>query len=518
MGIRRLRVTNYRGVMSLDEEIPPAGAIVKGRNGSGKSSTIFAIRAALEARDVDASAIRIGAKKAEILVDFDHFTVRRLITQKQSTVTVTTDAGDRKAKPVQWLSDLIGTGLDPLALYLAKPKERRELVLGTMAVKLTAEHVDRWAPKDIAAEMIDADLLEMHGLEALAKLHKRVYDARADVNKRMKDLHAEIDIDKRTLDELRERLPGTPPKSVEDAQRAVDAAVAKVADEKANSRARGERMAHNATTRTRISELHASADANEGHRDVVNAPTSDAIDKARADSREAEERVHKLETALSEARQYATQSRNDLRNLEERLSSATTFRSRASALREQAIELEKMIVDDPVLDVTELGHAEKSHADAVAELDVARTKASFDTARAALSSKRTTLDEVRARADALTAVVDKLRIDAPAELLREAQGIAGLGVDGESITLDGVSIDALSGREQLLFAVRIAKRAASKAKMLVVDGLERLDPEQYDAFVREATAEGWQLLGTRVARGEAIVEKITLDDAEAAAQ
>jgi hypothetical protein len=60
----------------------------------------------------------------------------------------------------------------------------------------------------------------------------------------------------------------------------------------------------------------------------------------------------------------------------------------------------------------------------------------------------------------------------------------------------------------MTFAVDLCKRLNAKAKILVVDGLERLDPERLEAFVKTATAGDWQLLATKVDAGELVVEAI----------
>ena len=52
MKITRLEVRNYRGIEHIDETIPPAGAIVSGGNGRGKTSVLRAIGACLAARDI----------------------------------------------------------------------------------------------------------------------------------------------------------------------------------------------------------------------------------------------------------------------------------------------------------------------------------------------------------------------------------------------------------------------------------------------------------------------------------
>jgi hypothetical protein len=68
------------------------------------------------------------------------------------------------------------------------------------------------------------------------------------------------------------------------------------------------------------------------------------------------------------------------------------------------------------------------------------------------------------------------------------------------------------GKERLAFAVEIARRANERSKIIVVDGLETLDPAELEPFVREATRDGYQLLATRVEGGEAHLEAIELEE------
>jgi hypothetical protein len=76
------------------------------------------------------------------------------------------------------------------------------------------------------------------------------------------------------------------------------------------------------------------------------------------------------------------------------------------------------------------------------------------------------------------------------------------------VTLDGVALSDLSGAEQMRFSIDLSKRLNPVAGILIVDGLERLDDDALDAFVEMATADGHQLIGTRVSRGELVIEAL----------
>jgi hypothetical protein len=122
-----------------------------------------------------------------------------------------------------------------------------------------------------------------------------------------------------------------------------------------------------------------------------------------------------------------------------------------------------------------------------------------------------------AAAERLDAIVRALAEDAPPELLASANGIVDLSIDGDEIFLAGRRLDALSGAEQLEFAIAIAKRLNAKSRILICDQLERLDPGRLEDFVRIATADGFQLIATRVSSGEMVLEAIEIEDAPAPA-
>jgi hypothetical protein len=156
--------------------------------------------------------------------------------------------------------------------------------------------------------------------------------------------------------------------------------------------------------------------------------------------------------------------------------------------------------------------AEEAAWQAFRAADESLNLATRQLAAAAAAARADGAAQVAARAAAAVDALDKtckVLAAAPATLLASGGGIPGIAVNGDNVLLDGVSIETLSGAEQLAFAVGLAKRITSgPVKVLCVDGLERLDPEQLEAFIGLATSGGWQLLGTRVERGDIVIEAI----------
>lgn len=511
--ITRIEIKGYGGVRDLSIAVPPAGAIVKGRNGAGKSTVLKAIAAALAAQGIGPDNIRVGEDGAEILVDIDAVRVRRAITKKGTSLTVTNADGDEWRKPQTRLTDLLGTSpLDPLGFFLAKADERRRMVLEAMPVTVTAEDVERWTGSPQASVP-----LEGHGLEVVRRIREIVYNRRTDANRQAKAMDddrrraeaaAQVDPD---LDADLLRAP-----SVEDALAAAAAVKLKAGDIGARQTAAAQAREKTEKTRTRIHELRGRAEAlaNVGAR----MPTDAAIADAKLLASAAARTVARLRAELADAEIEQRLSDGHVETLQEQVKAAESAATEAAGYEQQANELEESIASLTALAPTEAEIAAVKTEAGVAQQQLERANQAADLRERAAFAKEARLkaEAAAVEADRLDGIVKTLTDIAPVELAQRSDMLPGLTLDGDGIYLDGVSIDSLSSAEQMRFAVELCRRLNAKAKILVVDGLERLDPDSLDAFVGMATDGGYQLIGTRVDRGELVVEAIA-PDAKAAA-
>lgn len=492
MKITRLSIKNYRGIKTLDVAVPPSGAIVTGKNAKGKTSVLRAIQAALAAQGIDASDIRIGSDKSEIMIDIDALKVRRSITPKSSTLKVLTADGDQKAKPQTLLNDLLGpAAFDPLNFFLAKPEERRKLVLDCMPVEVMPEDLEKWGVDDISRAGISVD---GHGLEVIERLYRVFYERRTEANRNAKEASAKAEAAETEADRLTSEAGPNPP-TLEEAQRAHTPNIQTYQALKA--RADGAAAARAATekTRARIAELReqhqAKADA------TPKGPSIEDVEKAEREMMAAEE-------AAEAARQLALCARSTYVNLkaenERYVRTAHAFLDEAHQIE----ELEASIADVDAMAVAPEDLAAAEAAGKATYLGIQRAKKAQEAAAAAVAAThvRADADAAKAKAERLHGIVEALTNDAPADVANRGEMIEGLAFDGDRILLDGVPLDSLCGMEQMEFAVKLARRANAKSKILVVDGLERLDPEQFERFCDLALADDWQLLGTRVSGTE----------------
>lgn len=510
--VTRIKIRNYRGIAALDAKVGPGGLIAKGKNAAGKTSLLRALRAALASQDVKEDAIRLGADKAEILIDLDAVSVKRTITPSKSTLEVTAD-GIKRSKPAQQLDELFGNSpLDPLDLFLAKPDKRREMVLAALPIAITQEQILAWAPN---VPHVPAGLTSMHGLEACARLHDHVYELRADANRAVKDIAARLKVAEDEIDAL-DVAPAPKGTTAETAQKAVDDARVALASLQAQRERAAKSTERLTQARDRIAgwrkqaaETRASAPARPSSAEIVEVCAR--IDTAARRRKQLEEELADVKRAEEEAQRERAKLEADAQAADDRARTASDLEKMAADLEQSLTDAGELAPDDFALD-----DAQEALDAATKTLEAVRANAAIAARRGALDDDRKALAAAEERAAALTKIVDRLRVDAPAELIAASQGIPGLGIDGETITLDGKSIDKLSGAEQMRFAVEIARRANARSKILIVDGLERLDPAQYDLFVDEATRDGFQLFATRVDAGEMVIEAIEAHAAEAA--
>jgi len=502
--IRRVIIKNYRGIEERNINVAEAGALIKGRNGSGKTSILNAIESALLARDVAPEAIRKGADKAEILVDLDAHSVRRVITQKGNTLTVTKE-GMRAPAPQTYLMNLLGTcSLSPMDLLLLKGKARKAKVLEAFDCHLTIEQLRQWVPK-----IPDGFDVSGHGLEVLERARAKAYEQRTRAN-------AEAKIARQDASKAAKHLADTPDVGSSDYEygpvtREVEAAKADLVALKSRAAEYKRSSERTAATRAKIAELHAKAKAERAGAVEV---SSDELDKWRETVVSCHERVCELEAALRFAQENLKDARDALNELENKHNAFACAMSNAVKFEGQAAELEVAIAQASVEPVSEedLARATVRVADANAASLLMQThveaSAEHFVAKEELAAAEVKAHLAEAEAARLDAIVKALTNEAPAALLAQSEGIPGLSLRDDDVLLDGISLDSLCGAEQVRFCVEVARRANAKSKVLVVDGLERLDPEQCDTFIHEATRDGWQLLATRVDRGDVVIEAI----------
>jgi len=486
MKITRIEIKDYRGVKEFATDVGPAGLTVKGPNAKGKTSILNAISAALAARGIDPSDIRHGADSSEILISMDGLRVRRRISENGPSLAVTNKDGDRWSKPQSRLDEILGTsGIDALSFFLADPKKRRAMVLDAMALTVTRDQVVEWTGD---AKLVDQMGSSGPALEVIDRYRKHFYERRTEANR----VHKEK---QRAWDAAAEAAPAVLPENDAGAVAELEAAGEAMKAISAREAAVTQIREGNEAARTRIAELRATADAAEA-----------SLPKTRRDY---DGEVAEIQALIGKVEQQLVDLRRGLQIVKDEAREVSEKKATVFSRREAADDLERTIAATEVSAVTaedrQQAEGRLTSARARAERAIAAAGGREIYARAQIAASEARAAEKAA--EDLDKIVKRLTDEAPRQLAASG-GIEGVALEGDRMTLDGTDLTSLSGAEQMRFAVRLAKRTNAKSKILIVDGLERLDAVRGVEFVKEATADNWQLFATRVADGELVVEAI----------
>ena len=502
MRATRITLKNWMGIESKAFDIGESGVLIKGKNRSGKTSIMQGFVAALTGAGIDPEHIRAGADRTEILIDFaDPVAQVRRIGRRSGNNNLETD-GIGLGKQQTRLDELIGPSINPISLLNAKPSERRKMILEAMPAAVTADDMARWTGAPWTGPV------DGHGLEVIHKARDVTYAQRTDANKLAKSTKAAWEAASAEAKRLGKAapvgitipLPGEEQKPIAAAREALAAL-----EQRKLQAAEQEHKALG--TREKIAKLRKDAVDLETHGQVV-PPLSEwtalceKVDSATIEVSRLKRELVQAEEALEESRSAAIEYK--------RCQEAGNENTRQmSEMRRQAADLEASLasvaIAAPGEAELEAARAELNKAHAHAML-VCRGREAHD-ALAYAAKLGDEMADAQNAAAALDAIVETLTNVAPAELMARTEGIKGLTfTDDGGIALDGVALDLLSGQEAIDFCVRVAKRAHPKCKLLTADKLEQLDPESLEAFVKMATADGWQLIGTRVEAGEMVIE------------
>ncbi len=533
MKITRIQIHNFMGISAVAYDIPEDGGVIEGGNGGGKTSVIRAVRAALEGRGVDPTAIRNGASEAEIIIDFDDVSVRRVIGEKNSTLTVMQD-GQRQKAPKTRLQELIGLApLDPLELFEERDAAKRKaMVLAAMPARVSMSMLRRWLP-DVTADDVknavgvlpnggDGEDVPGHGLDVLKQLREYFYAQRTEKNRVTKARANDVTECEKVLASARkqvERFADVNPLPADEAKAALSMAEEHFAGLVRKRRDGEESRIRSKRTLERAVELRADAskaraEAPLGPSDEETDAAEGAVFEAKAAERTAFAEVERLRALLEQATATHKKAEGKLLEANAAVDRLRARHDAAEAAAQRAADLEMRAADlEAAAGVSEMpseADLESARAAADAAQKVVDRVALDGVAALAsdrLSSARKALSAAEFDSKKLDIMVRTLTDEAPAQLLGSL-GLEGISVEGETILVNGVSLDRLCGSESLEFCVDITKLLNKKLQLLLVDGLERLDVDRRKKFYKRATAGGYQLIGTLVSVGAPHLEPI----------
>lgn len=453
----RLEVDN---VMHIEHRVfePGAAHFITGPNGSGKTSFLESVRFALLG-GTDISLIRSGAEQARVLGVWDNgMTILRSLSAKTGqkvTLEMPVDGAKVTTSSLRevraYMERLIGTELaaDPLALLHCPEAQQAAYLADLISPEVTDTELREASGIPVPRSLPRA------GLERIAAVRKLVYEERTGINRTASDAAT-------LAEQLRSTLPPEDPEAPDPSELRL---------QKAEIEARLHREEKDA--------------AAEEEKDLaaIRERAQAQLDAARSDAayhiRELEEQIRGIERD----REKAAQSIKDQAQAEfakRKSETADAAKARATAA---VPELEQLTVSI-------------TRAEAVAEERV-RARTTLQT----IASAEARAAAARTRSKELSGALSRL------DVLKEAKlaelPIPGLEIRDGAVYYRDLPFRRVNTAERVRVSALASIRKGAKGGLVIVDGVEALDPGNRDALVETLLEAGYQVIGAERTDAEA---------------
>lgn len=196
--VSHIQINNILGIQSL-EFTPGAFNVIKGPNGVGKTSLLEAIKTTIKAEGYDATLIRKGEDKGEVVLVLDNgATLRKRVTASGQSLDMLTPENQKTARPQDAIRRLVDMlSVNPVDFLRATKKDRARVLLEAMPLVADAERLQQISGLPVTIEE------GMHAIQAIQQVHKEVYDLRTGTNRALKEKEA-------TTNQMRNALPEAP--------------------------------------------------------------------------------------------------------------------------------------------------------------------------------------------------------------------------------------------------------------------------------------------------------------------
>ena len=187
MRLAQIKIENILGIKEL-EFSPGQITEISGKNGSGKTSILEAIKGALKGGH-DATLLKAGETQGRVVLVLDNgLRIKKTITSKGSELELTDENGEVQKTPQTVINKLIDMmSINPVEFLTAKPKDRTAKFLEVIPLNLPSEKL---------AEIIkEIDLnfnLTGNPLEVVHRIQEQIYNERTNINREKKQKDGSI--------------------------------------------------------------------------------------------------------------------------------------------------------------------------------------------------------------------------------------------------------------------------------------------------------------------------------------
>jgi energy-coupling factor transporter ATP-binding protein EcfA2 len=453
--IAKLKIKDFIGIEEIEIKVGKVN-LIKGVNGKGKTTILEAIQKAISNSDKRTRVIRDGTQKAELFVELDNgLEISRNLTKKGGNYLTVRKDGFNQNSPQTLLNSLVGAySFNPVEFIAAKPKEQAEVLLNIFDIKLTEEEVQQWVGNEEPLPPVD---FGQHGLKVIEALYKAFYEKR-----RLVKVEAQLISNSYGVEAAK-----IPPEFNPEEYRGI-------------------------SLRDKYDELKKAQDHNR------------IIDKSKSLIRDIDLRIEstnkeieRIEAETIAAIKLLEEKISELkRRIEEKKQTKETvingYLEQIEALLDRKTKGEQFLAESKPIDTAPL---EKE----VEEFEEKKgLVATYDTVHRLAEEKK----EYDSQIKGLENIVQLLK-DKPQEIIKKAKfPISGLTIEGDNVSINSRPISDLSEGEKIKIALEIARVTSGELKIVCVDGIEVLDPDNKKIFMEEIKKDDMQYFITQATGDE----------------
>lgn len=471
MKITKLYIKNLYGISEFNCD--GSNIELDGKNGSGKTSVIDAIRFALTNRSGRKYIVRNGENEGEILIETDNgLRINRKARTNQADYKSVKKDGHEIGSPEAFLKDLFSPlQLSPVEFMQMPEREQNRILLDMIDYEWNISTIRDWFGEVPAWVDYDQNIL---GVLADIQSEKGEYF------QRRQDINRDIRNKKAFIDEIEESLPPDYNagewefKNVGDMYRKIE------------------------RIRKKNEEIDAAQRMIDGQ-------------AGRIRKLEAEKEI-RLAAIDQEFSKEETRLKETVAKLEEQILSAKKELVGLAGRKQDRIEAavkdyEAKLARDTagILEAQQTAQQEKEDVSPfVRQAEYVEKMKSFINEYRRKELLDQDVKELTAQSESLTAKIEKAR-SLPGEILESSNiPVRGLTVKDGVPLINGLPISNLSEGEKLDLCIDVAIQKPNGMQMILIDGVEKLSTGMREELYRKCREKGLQFIATRTTDDEAL--------------
>lgn len=440
MKISHVRIKNILGIEELEFNPGQGFTEIVGPNGAGKTTVLEAIKSVLKGGH-DATLLREGQEKGEIVLDLDDGTEVTKTVRPHTSDTVVKRDGRKQPRPAELIKSLVDQlSNNPVSFLTAKKEDRVSIFLQSVPLTVDGEYLERIS--GVKVENAETQ----HAYHVLEFAYETVFKERTGTN-------VAIDSKEKTIKQLRLAMPDLP------------AGVVGGEDE----------------LEAKLAELDARKDTDLGEvHTKLSAFTQQMDQQIQTESARFDSLIEDLQKQIETLRSDKAAAVAALRT---RISTVT---AKANAKR---TEIKDTHQAERVPFETQLTTL-RTNRDAAAKREL-----TLET----IKNMDAELVQLRQDAQRQTKALEDIK-QYRSDLLAKLP-IPNVEVRNGEIYRNNVVFDRLNTAQRVDMAVEIAKLRAGELPAVCVDGIEAMDSQTFNEFRDRAIQSGLQFFVSRVTNG-----------------